>query len=65
MGVTEAGEDILGIPPSNVAITLARRKVPYQTLTVGKREMRVYLREDVERVKQERDEKKSKSKVKS
>lgn len=53
VGTTEAGE-ILGMKPPNVAKALERYGVPFQTLVVGKREMKVYLRDDVERVARNR-----------
>lgn len=56
VSATEAA-DILGMPRSNVALTLKRAKIPFQTLIVGQREMKVYLREDVERVRHDRDAK--------
>lgn len=56
VNVSEVGE-MFGMPPSNVAKTLARHNVPFQTLTVGKREMKVYLRDDVDRVMRDREAK--------
>jgi hypothetical protein len=53
VGTTEAGE-MLGIPAPNVWKTLKARGVPHQMLTVGRREMKVFLRDDVERVRRER-----------
>jgi hypothetical protein len=54
VSATEAGEEILKIPPSNVAKILANNGVEFQTLVVGKRPMKVFLRDDVERVARER-----------
>lgn len=56
----EEAREMLGFPPgqrSNVAKTLDRHGVPSQTLTVGRRVMKVYLRDDVERVARVREEK--------
>lgn len=49
VSATEAAE-MLSMSPPNVGKTLARYGVEHQTLTVGKRSMRVYLRDDVDRV---------------
>lgn len=67
VSVSEVAE-ILGMPQdqrSNVAKTMERYDVPFQTLTVGRRKMKVYLRDDVERVHREREAKKAARKAKA
>lgn len=56
--------EILGMPASNVAKTMERAGFPFQTLTVGKREMKVYLRDHVELVRQTREAKAQKKAAK-
>lgn len=47
--------DLLGKPPANVVKMLDRRKLEKQMVTVGRRNMAVYLRDDVERVRRQEE----------